>query len=234
MNAGIVAGLWRYPVKSMQGEKCDGVELTARGVRGDRLFAIRDGDGKLGSGKNTRRFRQIDGLLALRASGSSDWPEIVFPDGRRMRGDDSRINDALSDALGVPVTLAREDAISHFDDGPVHLVCTSALEWLSSRLPLSRIDERRFRPNITVETSGVERPELSWIGKTLRVGSSVKLRVDASTERCRMTTLEQADLPDDSRVLTCIGRESELQFGVYAKVLEPGRIAVGDSVDLSE
>ena len=62
-----VAALWRYPVKSMLGERCQSLALTARGVEGDRLYAIRDADGKFGSGKSTRRFRRIDGLFAFHA-----------------------------------------------------------------------------------------------------------------------------------------------------------------------
>ena len=54
---GTVSRLWRYPVKSMLGEECRELAVEARGVAGDRLYALRDAEGKLGSGKNTRRFR---------------------------------------------------------------------------------------------------------------------------------------------------------------------------------
>lgn len=62
---GLVSSLWRYPVKSMRGEISPHVEVTIRGIDGDRLFAVRGSDGKIGSGKNTRRFSQIDGLFAF-------------------------------------------------------------------------------------------------------------------------------------------------------------------------
>ncbi len=228
----LVAKLWRYPVKSMLGEECDDVELQVRGISGDRLFAVRDVDGKLGSGKNTRRFRQIDGLFAFSARHSAGWPDITFPDGRRMRGDDPQIHSALSDVLGVAVTLGREEHTSHFDSGSLHLVSTSALAWLRSRLPESRADERRFRPNIVVAADGDEQRERSWVDKILRVGRDVRIKVTAPTERCRMITLEQSDLPDDPRVLRCIAQEAGLQFGVYAEVLNPGRISVGDAVTI--
>ena len=55
-----VTGLWRYPVKSMLGERCQHLELDFRGVKGDRRYAVRDADGKLGSGKDSRRFRIMD------------------------------------------------------------------------------------------------------------------------------------------------------------------------------
>lgn len=230
MNAGTVSSLWRYPVKSLLGEACRALEIDTRGIKGDRLFALRDGDGKFGSGKNSRRFRGIDGLFTLRAKYSGDCLEIAFPDGRQMRGDDPRVPGILSEVLGVSVTLAREAEISHFDNGAVHLMSTAALAWLRSRLPDSRIDERRFRPNIVVTTPGIGQIERSWIGRTLRIGGEVKLRVTETTERCRMTTIEQLDLPDDPNVLRCLAQQSEMQFGVYAEVAEAGRIAHGDPV----
>ena len=203
-----------------------------RGVKGDRLFALRDVNGKFGSGKNTRRFRNIDGLLNLRARYLGDWPEITFPDGRTVRGDDSQVHGMLSDAVGLSVTLAREADVSHFDAGAVHIVTTASLAWLQSRLPDSRIRERRFRPNIVGATSEREQTEQSWIGRTLRIGTRVALMVKSSTERCRMTTFDQLDLPADPDVLRCIAQEAALQFGVYAEVVTPGRIARGDSVVL--
>ena len=60
---GRVRSLWRYPVKSFLGERCDILELETRGVVGDRRWAIRDAQGRFGSGKDTRRFRRIDGLF---------------------------------------------------------------------------------------------------------------------------------------------------------------------------
>lgn len=223
-----VATLWRYPVKSMLGEACDEVELNSRGVRGDRQFAVRSADGKLGSGKNSRRHRHIEGLFTFSARYVGDLPEIAFPDGRQMRGDDPQIDGALSEALKLPVTLAREDGVMHFDDSPIHLVSTASLRWLQSRLPQSRVDERRFRPNITVSS---DERELSWVGRTLCIGD-VELRVTAPTGRCGMTTFQQTDLPFDPKILRCIAQEAGEDFGVYAEVLQPGRVSRGDPVTL--
>jgi uncharacterized protein len=231
MRSAVVLKLWRYPVKSMLGEACESVDLDARGVAGDRLFAIRDGDGKLGSGKTTRRFRHIAGLFAFRAVHRAPAPEIIFPDGRRMAGSDPDIHHALSQALAAPVTLAREDGMPHVDSAPVHLVTSASLRWLQAALPDSRIDERRFRPNIVIDVPGNEPMEQDWLGKTLRIGASAKLRISEVTERCVMTTFAQADLPADARVLKCIGRDADLQFGVYAEVLSPGTIACGDRIE---
>ena len=223
-----VATLWRYPVKSMLGEPCDAVELNPRGVRGDRQFAVRSADGKFGSGKNSRRFRHIEGLFTFRAQLAGEWPEITFPDGRRLRADDPTIDSALTAVLGTPVTLAREGDVSHFDASPIHLVSTASLQWLQSRLPQSRVDERRFRPNITVRC---DERELSWVGRTLLIGG-VELRVTAPTGRCVMTTSAQTDLPFDPQILRCIAQEAGEDFGVYAEVVRSGRVARGDPITL--
>src|SRR5215204_4679969 len=108
--AGTVKNLWRYPVKSMLGESCRALLFDNRGAAGDRLFAVRDEQGKFGSGKNTRRFVKIDGLFELRAIYDEGVPVITFPDGKSIRGDDSSINYELSKALNESVELAKEQS----------------------------------------------------------------------------------------------------------------------------
>ena len=230
---GSIARLWRYPVKSVGGEQCERLELNARGVEGDRRYAVLNREGKLGSGKTTRRFRQIDGLLELRAAYQGDVPELTFGDGMRMLASDPQIHAALSNALKVPVTLAREQDVSHLDAGPVHLITTAALAWLRAALPDALIDERRFRPNLVIDAPGGTQVELDWIGRTLAIGHQVRLRVTDRTERCRMVTLQQQKLPYDTRVLGSIIRDADSGFGVYAEVVAPGTIARGDCCTLA-
>jgi len=227
--AGILSALWRYPVKSMLGEECAELELETRGVRGDRRFALRSDDGRLGSGKNSRRHRHLEGLFTFRARYTGDFPEITFPDGRRMVADDPQIDRALSEALRTPVTLVSEEGTSHFDSGPIHLVSSASLEWLRSRLPASRIDERRFRPNLLIASAESER---AWIGRSLHIGG-VRLRVTDPTERCGMTTFAQSDLPFDPKILRSIAQEADQLFGVYAEVVQAGRISRGDAVSVA-
>jgi hypothetical protein len=94
----------------------------------------------------------------------------------------------------------------------------------------SRIDERRFRPNIVVDLPGEGPVEQDWPGKAIRMGDSVVLRISEPTERCAMTTFAQSDLPADPRVLKCLARDADLRFGVYAEVLAAGSVACGDRV----
>src|SRR5437867_3870881 len=153
----------------MLGEQCEHLDLNTRGVEGDRLFAIRDANGKFGSGKSTRRFRRIDGLFGCRAFYAGNVPIILFPDGRTVRGDNPDTHAVLSRTLGQPVTLAREAGIAHLDAGPVHLLTTAALTWLRAAVPEGAMDERRFRPNLVIEVPGATQVEREWLGKVLSV-----------------------------------------------------------------
>ncbi len=226
---GSVKTLWLYPVKSIQGEKCRSFTIDRRGIEGDRLFAIRDNKGKFGSGKNTRRFRHIDGLLAFQASYDRDVPIIKFPDNRVMRGDEPNIHAALSKILGQPVTLAKEQRISHFDDSPIHIVTTASLRWLKKAFPDSKIDEIRFRANLLLDVEG-NTLEHQWIGKQIQVGNKVTLKITKLTERCIMTSSRQQNLPEDPQIFQHIIHKSNLMFGVYAKVLTCGEVNLNDLV----
>jgi hypothetical protein len=232
MISGTVQELWRYPVKSMRGERCERVWLDQRGVLGDRLYAVRDEAGKFGSGKTTRRFRRIDGLLRFRAVYDGEIPLLTFADGATQRGDDPAIHAALSAHLGMSVTLSREAEISHFDAGPLHLLTTASMRTLGATLTAGALDGRRFRPNILVETAASGFPEDAWQGQVLAVGTTVRLRVVERTERCVMVGLAQDGLPDDARILRAVARVNAARLGVYADVLTPGVIRIGDRIRL--
>jgi uncharacterized protein YcbX len=228
---GRLAAVHRYPVKSLSGETLDEVLLDARGLVGDRLWSVRDPDGKLGSGKSSRRFRAMPGLLDLVARYDGDVPVIELPDGRVVRGDDAAVHEALSAYVGRPVTLGREDDVSHFDDGPVHLVTTASLATLA-RHHGRHVDVRRFRPNLVVDTGdAVGFVEQGWLGRQVAVGEAV-LEVVAPMPRCVMVTQPQRDLPPDDGLLRRVTDVAGMDFGVLAEVVTPGRVAVGDAVRL--
>jgi uncharacterized protein YcbX len=227
---GKIAQLWRYPVKSLLGESRAELSIDQRGVIGDRWYAICDRNGKFGSGKNTRRFRQIDGLFKFQASYDGGIPIITFPDGRTIRGDDPNINAELSSVLGQPVKLVAEKKISHFDAGSIHLITSASLAWLKSLLPNSAIDERRFRPNLLIDLPDQVPIEHSWIGKRLSIGQEVEVEVTELTERCVMTGFAQQELVTDAEIIKTIKEKSNLNFGVYAKVIKTGVVHIGDRV----
>ena len=108
---GSVASVWRYPVKSMLGEEVTAADVNARGLSGDRAYALVDGsDGKVASAKNPRKWPQLfrfrAALMDLPQSGSRRPPvRITMPDGRVMMSDEPELPETLSDLLGRTVTV---------------------------------------------------------------------------------------------------------------------------------
>lgn len=204
-SVGIVEALWRYPVKSMAGEQMTQAPVDTRGILGDRLYAVRDTDGKLGSGQDSRRFVKMDGLLDFHAAYLPDMtPVITLPDGRTVRGDDEHVHWAIADGLDRPgVSLVKEGVISHFDAEPLHLISTATPESVDPA-----IDPRRIRPNMVIaldDSLGDSDTVLhSWIGHELRIGAHLVVDVVDSDERA----------------------------GIGARVAVPGRVRVGDAVIL--
>lgn len=219
---GRVVNLFRYPVKSLRGEEVDTLCIEPRGAVGDRLYALRNAEGKFGSGKSTRRFRRMDGLLELQAACDGATPVITFPDGRVVAGDDPAIHDHLSGYVGQPVTLAREDEISHFDDSPLHLITTAGLRTLG----LTATDAQRFRPNIVIDVPGYGFVEDRWIGRDLELGD-VRLRLTGGAVRCVMIGMAQEQLPEQPQLLRRVADLHDTCFGVYATVIRPGTVHLG-------
>ena len=129
-----------------------------------------------------------------------------------------------------------------FNFGAVHVVTTSTVRRLAELAPGSRFDAHRFRPNLVVDTEDDGFVETGWQGKVLSV-SGVQLAVTFTVPRCVMTTLAQGDLPADPEVLRTVTQHNAVDtfstgvrypcVGVYAEVVGPGSVAVGDAVTLS-
>lgn len=231
-HVGRVVELWRYPVKSMGGERVDRADVTPRGIVGDRRWAVIGRDGRIGSGKTTRRFRRMPGLLSLGAAiGADGRAVVVFPDGERVGVDDPAAAARVGEVVGEPVEIVEEAAVSHFDAAPVHLVSDVTIGWLSARHPGDVVERRRFRPNLVIALDGPGQTEADWLGASAVVGD-VEVMVEAATERCVMITMAQPGLKSASRLLTDLAKAAGTCLGVYATVRRAGRVAVGDDVVL--
>lgn len=224
---GRVAEVWRYPVKSMGGESLPGAWCEGRGMAGDRAWAVIGTDGKIGSGKTTRRFRRMPGLLGLVARTGEDGAVWVgFPDGREGRVDDPATAARVGEVVREQVVLEGEAQVAHLDDGPLHLVGTEELAALQASGPAGvSIERRRFRPNLLIEGSCT-----FAAGTRLALGDALTLTVAAPTVRCVMTTLAQPGLEFAPAILKHLEHRHGGCFGVYATVQEPGRVAVSDPV----
>lgn len=243
----VITQIWRYPVKSLRGETLASSPVDARGLRGDRLWAVRDTvDGKLGSGKNTRRFRRFPGptLLSLSARYPVEpeadpdavaAPVVVDAQGREYPVADGSADRFFRRRTGIAtLSVAREAEVNHFDEEPVSLIGTATLRWVEQQLPGVATDARRFRPNLVVRTAEPFEEE-SWVGRTVRVGAggdAAELAFTHVLERCVMTTMEQADLPPALGMLKMLGQREDqpLRLAVVGTATRLGIVRNGDPV----
>lgn len=231
---GRVVSLWRYPVSSLGGERCDTLDLTPAGVVGDRTHGLFDveTDRAIYPAKDTRwngapliHARRVDDGLQISTDGTLWQP-----------AGDPRTMQHVGAVLGLPVSLREysartpEGAVGpRYRIEPIHLISRQALATLQAALPETVVDERRFRPNIVVDLpearAGI--PEYQLMGQEFSIGG-LRFRGTAPCVRCGFTSLRQTDLPEDPRVLRTLVKDFERNFGIYCEALEPARIAVGD------
>jgi uncharacterized protein YcbX len=264
---GSVVALWRYPVKSMQGEELNATAVTVRGLLGDRALALVDaGDGRVASAKNPRKWPNLFAFRAafVRPPDGETLPpvRIALPDGTAISSQQEDRDRVLSSALGRAVSvsgsapesptleeywpdvagLPQRDTVTDermppgtfFDAAVVHILTTATLDRLREVYPQGRFEVRRFRPNIVVACAAAEKAfvEQGWVGRTLDLGSEVRLHITGPCPRCVMTTLPQADLPADTGILRAAVQHAQGNVGVYARVLHGGTLRHGDAVRL--
>lgn len=121
---------------------------------------------------------------------------------------------------------------THYDAYPLLVVTEASLAHLQSLAPASRVDVRRFRPNVVLAGGGAGFVEQDWVGRVLQVGD-VELDVVAPCPRCVMITHGFADLPQDRDLMRTVVRVADQNLGVYATVRRGGRLEVGQPVVLS-
>jgi MOSC domain-containing protein len=208
-----VLELWRYPVKSLRGERLGSVELGTDGIPGDRLVQVYASDGHVITARNHPRLLGLSGVL-----GPGGEPLV---DG--VPWSDRRSLSAVRTATWSGARLVRNDGLDRFDQFPISLATDGAVTALGA-------DHRRLRPNIVV--GGVDGlAEREWPGRRLRVGravlEAVKLRA-----RCVVTTFDPDTLEADPSVLRRIVDEFDDVITLDCTVVERGLVAAGDEVEL--
>jgi uncharacterized protein YcbX len=256
--AGRVAWIAIAPVKSMALVFLDRAELGPDGIPGDRAFAVIDGTGRLVNGKRAGSLATIrvehdatDGSLAMHFPDGSEargrpsigeQVEAIFPrTPRAARAVEGPWSEALSSWSGQSLRLVAMDGAEGLDRGPTAtLLSTAALADLAraggSDEPL---DRRRFR--MTFGIDGVPAyAEDDWIDRDVQIGAAV-VRVVGNVGRCAVTTHD----PDTGRpsfdtlhILNHhrghVPTSEPLPFGVWAEVVVPGPVVLGDLVESPE
>jgi uncharacterized protein len=207
-----VAGLWRYPVKTLAGERLSTAALSLDGIPGDRVVWVR---GPEGVRTSRRHFR----LLGLRGTSNPGGHALI--NGHPWESPAALA--LVKRAAGDDAWLTESDPRDRFDVLPL-LVATDGAVARFGR------DVRRLRPNILI--GGVDGlDEREWPGAELRIGTLV-VRLDSLRARCPMTTVDPDTLERDPEVLRDIGRRFRGRIALNADVVRPGVIAVGDPVTL--
>jgi uncharacterized protein len=227
---GHVAGVWRYPVKSMAAEQLDEVEVSWHGLAGDRRWAfIRDGQVRSGFPWLTIRERPEMAHYRPRFA-EPDRPDASATLVRTPSGAELDVTSpALAAELGPGVRLIKQNR-GVFDTMPLSLLSTQTVACLG-RMVGTDLAVGRFRPNLLVDAPGRDFPEDAWVGRVLRVGG-MRMRVDQRDQRCVMVTIDPVTLLRNPAILRVIARERDTRTGVYGSTVQPGRVAVGDPVEL--
>ena len=218
---GNVVEIWRYPVKSMAGERLDSATLTEVGLEGDRRWAFVDGTpnraGKLFT--NT----QDASLMRYGARLAGDGVHVATPEGPTRQLNEQFVAE-LGEAVSRPLTL-RDRAGSNFDDSHVLVVNLTTVAAFALDAGVD-IDRRRFRANLYLE--GLEpEEEVRWVGRRIRAGSAV-LEAVKRCERCVVITRDPETTIATPELLRVLTQSSETCMGVYCRVVTPGAVAVGD------
>ena len=238
-GAGTVATLWRWPVKSMAGERVNALRVDGRGAGGDRTHAVlheHKGQRKPLTAREAPRLLAWKAGYPFNADGGLDPRRpphaiVAAPDGHRYRWGDPRLRTALEEDLGRRVWLHRD--VAGIQDLPNTLLVTveATLDALGEELGGS-IDVRRFRPNLHLRLDAPAWAELGWEGAELACEGGVRLRLLHPCERCAIPTRHpdtQVKWPDLLKHLTA---RHDMCFGINARVIEGGRVGAGERVEV--
>jgi len=208
-----VSEIWRYPVKSMAGEKLESACVTPLGIEGDRVVHIEDTRGRFITARSHPR------LLGHHARLDPDGQPLV--DG--IRWTEPQVRDWVVDIVEEGARLVRDDSADRFDRLPL-LVATSGA------IAAFGYDGRRLRPNLVI--GGVEGlAERDWQGKRLYI-RDVIIGIQDLRGRCVMTTFDPDTLKQDRQVLRDIVQRFGGKLALNAYVIRGGEIRVGNSVEL--
>lgn len=208
-----VAEIWRYPVKTMAGEKLSRVYVGPLGIHGDRLVRVEDAVRRVVTSRSHPRFLGHKGLLSALGE--------PLVDGQPWDHEETA---AKTVAIAGPgAKLVRHEAADRFDVLPLLVATDGAIAAFGH-------DLRRLRPNIVIGgVSGMA--EREWPGVCLQIGD-VRIGVQDLRDRCIMTSFDPDTLVQDKEITRDIYRRFDGKLALNCFVIEGGEIAVGDVVQV--
>lgn len=259
MKIGVLESLWRYPVKGMRGEEIPYGYAGFAGLMGDRIYGILAADADPGFPWHTGRDQEelilykaayhagedlllpqnLDDFEGLAPGIYPVYPEasafkvaVTAPDGETADIDSPAFLAKLEAATGRKLTLHATQRGQH-DCRPLSLFSLSAAAALGRETGIS-VDKRRFRANFYVEWDDPADPyyEVSLVGKTLKIGDKLQIAVLERDPRCKMITLDPDTAEETPKLLQHVSRAHGGDAGVFAAVLQEGRVKKGDEIHL--
>ncbi len=231
---GSLAGLRRFPVRSLGGETPDECLVEGSTLAGDRIFDLYDEEDRdLLSSRDAPfllryRARYMDALV--RGTNLAAWIRVRMPDGTEVPFDDSAWIDDVARRRGRPVSLrARADAAS--DPAPLHVLSVPTVRFLEQQYG-GPIEPLRLRANLLLDLpDGRPFEEERWIGRQVWVGDAL-LEIVAQCERAVVPTLDAETRERSPGLLSAILRARNGLIGVSARAITGTRLRVGDPVAL--
>ncbi len=233
-TVGTIETLWRYPVKSMRGEALDEAQVTLQGLACDRTYAFVDRGSR--SSFPWLTGRQLPSMLGWQPVVGEGKPPVVSitaPSGAVRPVDSEELLAELSAGAKRELFLL-SDYRGSFDVAPITLISTATVNEIGRRSGTPP-EPARFRMNVYVETGGEPFAEDAWVGKTLRLGDTVRVAVNERDGRCVMTTLDPAGAGESApAVLRAIAEANQANAGVYGVVLTAGVVRPGDRITVED
>lgn len=233
-SVGVLCQLGRYPVKSMRGECLPAATLTLQGVLADRRYAFVQTASRTSFPWLTAR--ELPELLCYGTSVEAAGPQeadvtVTTPGGEKFPIKSDALRQALEARSGRELFLL-QDYRGSYDVAPVSLISRQTIARIAEESE-TPADPLRFRPNLLLDLEhGAAFDELNWVGRILRVGNAARIAITQVDQRCMIITLDPASAKPSPAVLRCVAQWHKQCAGVYATVLTPGEVRVGDIVSL--
>jgi uncharacterized protein len=238
IEVGHVETIFRYPVKSMAGERLEAATLGWHGINSDRRLAFRRIEDQ--SGMPWLTASKLPDLLRFvpqrpQDSAQEDLPtHIRTPDGEPMPvfGDD--LAREVGRRYGAPVRMMQ---LRHgiFDEASISVIASDTVREIG-RLAGRSLDVRRFRPNVVVcSLRSIPFQEDQWMGGVLSFGDAddaPAIAVTMRDERCSMVNLDPDTATPAPEVMKAIVRANQNNAGIYGAVIRTGRLVIGQRVFL--
>ena len=236
VEIGHVEAIFRYPVKSMGGERLEVANLGWHGLDGDRRLAFRRINDR--SGFPWLTASKLPDLLLFAPRRHEDGAQgdlpthIRTPDGTEMPVFGEELAAEVGRRYGAPVEMMQlRQGI--FDDASISVIASDTICEIA-RLAGQTADVRRFRPNIVVRLlRAVPFQEDEWLGGVLLFGEgddAPAITVTMHDVRCSVVNLDPDSATPAPEVLKAIVRANQNNAGIYGAVTRIGRLAVGQTI----